>query len=237
MRKTRSVQKLSDSVAHQLNMYALAASAAGVGTLCLTQPAEGKVVYTPDHKKLPLNQKFDLDLNHDGVADFHFLLRSVSWSTSMSRGYIRALDMGRVTVSQSQNAIYSVISHNYACAAALPKGKKVGPKSPGFKSQLGSALMFSSGSRTGGNVYLGPWLNISHPAYVGVKFAIKGKVHYGWIRLAHVSPEPPSAELTGYAYETVPNKSIITGKTNGPDVITVQPGSLGHLARGATGQQ
>ena len=39
--------------------------------------------------------------------------------------------------------------------------------------------------------------------------------------------------LTGYAYETIPNKLIITGKTKGPDVITAQPGSLGHLAQGA----
>lgn len=219
-------------------MYALAARAAGVGMLCLAQPTEAKVIYTADHKWLPLNQRFYLDLNRDGVNDFHLLLRSVSWATSMSRGFVRGLDMGRVTTHQSQNAIYSVISQNYACAAALPKGKKIGPNSPGFKSQLGSALLFSSASRTGGRFYLGPWLNITQPAYVGLKFAIKGKVHYGWARLAHVSPyKPPTAELTGYAYETIPNKPIITGKTKGLDVIRVQPdgaggGSLGRLALG-----
>jgi hypothetical protein len=43
--------------------------------------------------------------------------------------------------------------------------------------------------------------------------------------------------LTGYAYETIPNKPIIAGKTKGPDVFTVQPGSLGHLARGASSRQ
>ena len=41
--------------------------------------------------------------------------------------------------------------------------------------------------------------------------------------------------LTGYAYETVPNKPIITGKTTGPDVITLDPATLGHLAQGASG--
>jgi uncharacterized repeat protein (TIGR03803 family) len=41
-------------------------------------------------------------------------------------------------------------------------------------------------------------------------------------------------KLTGYAYETIANKSIIAGKTKGPDVVTVQPASLGHLARGAS---
>ena len=42
--------------------------------------------------------------------------------------------------------------------------------------------------------------------------------------------------LTGYAYETVPNKPIIAGKTKGPDVATLpmetRAGTLGHLALG-----
>jgi hypothetical protein len=41
--------------------------------------------------------------------------------------------------------------------------------------------------------------------------------------------------LSGYAYETIANKAIIAGKTKGPDVITVQPGSLGRLAQGSSG--
>ena len=41
-----------------------------------------------------------------------------------------------------------------------------------------------------------------------------------------------AATLTGYAYETIPNKPIIAGKTNGPDVITVEPTTLGSLALG-----
>jgi hypothetical protein len=64
-----------------------------------------------------------------------------------------------------------------------------------------------------------------------------------------------TAVLTGYAYETIPNKPIITGKTKGPDDGSVeqqndpgpgaslispipetpQPASLGMLALGAQG--
>jgi hypothetical protein len=43
------------------------------------------------------------------------------------------------------------------------------------------------------------------------------------------------ATLTGYAYETIPNKPIITGKIKGPDVITLEPATLGRLAQGASG--
>jgi hypothetical protein len=41
-----------------------------------------------------------------------------------------------------------------------------------------------------------------------------------------------SGTLTGYAYETIPNKPIIAGKTKGQDVIIFQPDTLGNLARG-----
>ena len=44
---------------------------------------------------------------------------------------------------------------------------------------------------------------------------------------------PSSQPSPCYAYETVSNKPIIAGKTKDPDVITLEPGSLGGLAAGA----
>src|SRR5271166_2871562 len=78
-RTSRQPSTLSHSLQRQLSMYALAATAAGVGMLAFVQPAEAKVVYTPAHRWLPLNQFYDLDLNHDGVNDFQFFLRFSSW--------------------------------------------------------------------------------------------------------------------------------------------------------------
>jgi hypothetical protein len=40
--------------------------------------------------------------------------------------------------------------------------------------------------------------------------------------------------MTGYAYETMPGKAIVAGKTKGADVTTVYPATLGHLAAGAS---
>jgi hypothetical protein len=49
----------------------MAATAAGVGVLCLTQTVEAKVVYTPANVKIVQNAGlFRVDLNHDGIADF-----------------------------------------------------------------------------------------------------------------------------------------------------------------------
>jgi hypothetical protein len=75
----------------------------------------------------------------------------------------------------------------------------------------------------------GYW-NYAQNRFLGVKFQIMGRTHYGWARFKDSSCR--GATLTGYAYETIPNKPIIAGKTKGPDVVTVQPGSLGALAAG-----
>jgi hypothetical protein len=71
--------------------------------------------------------------------------------------------------------------------------------------------------------------------YLGMKFMINGEAHYGWARFSVTVNVFLEATLTGYAYETIPNKPIITGKTNGPDVVAAEPASLGRLAQGASG--
>src|SRR5690242_6569462 len=68
--RPRNTQVLSDSVHRQLNMYSLAASAAGVGMLVLVQPSEAKIVYTPAN--VQVGARLNLDLNHDGITDFEF---------------------------------------------------------------------------------------------------------------------------------------------------------------------
>jgi hypothetical protein len=80
-------------------------------------------------------------------------------------------------------------------------------------------------------------------------------MHYGWARLsASLEPRrqiPGACTLTGYAYETIPGKPIITGKTKGKDDETddrigqanpaalgrptPKPATLGALALGAPG--
>jgi hypothetical protein len=54
----------------RLNMYALAASAAGTGLLTFAQPADGKIIYTATHQKIQTFVPLHLDLNHDGKPDF-----------------------------------------------------------------------------------------------------------------------------------------------------------------------
>jgi hypothetical protein len=76
--------------------------------------------------------------------------------------------------------------------------------------------MATWGSSSGSPHYGGPWKNAAH-TYVGLRFVISGKIHYGWARLnVHADLSGVTGTLTGYAYETIPNKAIVTGNIVGP---------------------
>ena len=85
-------------------------------------------------------------------------------------------------------------------AAALPKGKRIGPKGE-FKHSSYAVMAATSKATT-----CGPWARQSNlQAYLGLKFTINGKIHFGWARVkVDTLQQPFSAILTGYAYETIP---------------------------------
>jgi hypothetical protein len=214
----RTPSTLSDSLSRNLNVYVLAASAAGVGALATAPLADAKVVYTPAHMRLEQNTPpIPLDLNHDGVPDFFF------------DNHFDVISFLNVTEAYSANQIWDARSKGRLCAGALHKGVEIGHNRHFRKDPaLGLFMDYTSFSK-----YFGPWHNVKH-AYLGLKFAIKGKVHFGWASLRVITPGPPygiTATLTGYAYETIPGKPIIAGKTHGRDVI-VKHATLGELALG-----
>jgi len=216
MQRPRTPSNLSESLHHRLNAYALAASATGVGLLALAQPAEGKIVYTRAHEAV--FNDFTLDLNHDGIGDFVFRMYTTNEG---SGGYIE------VRPYTSINLIWGS-KHD---ASALKSGVKIRSNQ---KLQKSNSLMYGFNCFSGGCTYAGFWRKVQN-RYLGFEFSIKGKAHYGWARLTESAPR--KLTLTGYAYETIPNKPIITGKTKGPDVIRLEPARIGRLARGAAGQQ
>jgi hypothetical protein len=222
--KNKTAVNLPDSIRQQLNMYALAASAAGVGVLTLTQPLEAKIIYTKAHHSIPSNSSYRLDLNHDKITDFR-----------LDNNYARSMSSQRdsflARAFQKGNAV--IETNNGRFASALSFGKKVDGN--GKFAAISVLTMAASYTGIRGSYRFGPWLNVTN-RYLGLRFVIKGKTHYGWARLnVNCSGFKCRGLLTGYAYETIPGKGIVTGKTKGSDVVTVQPASLGHLAAGASG--
>jgi len=231
MQRPRTPCKLSLSLHHQLNLYSLAAGAAGLGIVGLSQPADAKIVYTPAHKQIVPNHTIPLDLNHDGRTDFNI---HDSFTCTSFCEYIE----GKLSAlpARHPNEIVGHQGRSYVYASALAAGVRIGPKSP---FSPGNKVMAFGGYDAGtqGTGYCGgPWQNVQH-RYLGLEFSIQGEVHFGWARLTDACSSKNgenTALLTGYAYETIPNKPIITGKTKGPDVVTIEPTSLGHLAKGAS---
>jgi hypothetical protein len=222
---------LNKDTHRQLHAYAVAAGAAGVGLLALAQPAQARIVYTPTHQVIGKNGRYKLDLNHDKMADF-MLANTHGCNTDYCVDALSAIPANGNAVE----GVRGFLSIPYA--SALKRGAPIGPQA-----HFSGKLMASSQSSQGS---LGRWLNVTND-YLGLKFTVNGKIHYGWARLTvqALGRAFIKATLTGYAYETIPNKPIIAGRTNGsndnsvdPVVLaapTPQPASLGTLALGAQG--
>jgi hypothetical protein len=235
-RKTPS--GLSESVNQRLNMYALAASAAGVSLLALSQPAAAKIVYTAAHVNITPNHTILLDLNHDGTTDFSF--RNVLATTSVGSFRSDRLSILPRIANQIWGHKTGAGGHY---ASALAAGIKVGP-SGAFSA--GSRSMAYGRDDVGSYYCEGKW-NGLQKRYLGLKFTIHGKTHFGWARLnVTCNLYKVNAVLTGYAFETIANKSIVTGKTKGPEEVVggpdaaltapvPKPSSLGLLAMGSPG--
>jgi hypothetical protein len=175
-----------------------------------------------------------LDLDHDGKADFMFLTSQNCAKTNVCSAYLR---VGFAT--NRKDGVEGVPGG----VAALTAGAKIGAQ--GKFMSYGSMLHIENyRSRT----CTGSWCNITD-RYLGLKFISRGKTHYGWARFnVHNNGLAITYVLTGYAYETIPGRAIIAGKTKGPDdgepIASLneqipkripEPATLGALALGAPG--
>ena len=246
--RPRNTANLSDSVHRQLNMYAVAASAAGVGLLALAQPAEARIVYTPTHKVIGKNSSYPLALNH-GTPDFIIRNSYCRYSETCNSSWRSQLSVAAARdIGRSVNQVEGTTGNVYL-AAALKRGARI-PNAGKFGRAARMALQCSgacNASHTGIRTS-GPWVDVTN-RYLGLKFKIDGKFHYGWARLnvKVLIGREIIATLTGYAYETIPNKAIIAGQTKVPEDNTIEepkalltipasrPATLGSLALGSRG--
>lgn len=240
----RMAAQLGTGLERSLSAYAAAAAAAGVSLLALASPTEAKIVYTPAHTNIPVNGgPVPLDLNHDGIVDFSF--SNVSYDvTGGFFGFLNARADSPSNALWGRGTFYLGIGempagllkggYSGVFAGALRAGFTVRRNKSYFQKGNSRWLMALEGGSYYRSISYGQW-NYADNRYLGLKFVENGQIHYGWARLSVSLAHGSSVALTGYAYENIPNKPIITGKTKGPDVITLQPASLGHLAQGAAG--
>lgn len=254
--KPRSQSRLNSKLDKNLWAYAAVASAAGVGMLAAAPAAEAKIVYTPVNVALPPG--YALDLNHDGIVDFYLVPGAdASIGGSSRASYLEVCHIPGQCVQSSSSLKANkdnTVRIFSSGAAALPAGAKIADgekfQVPGFAAGMVGREFYSRSSNTA-QFWKGPWANGgkgSTNRYLGFKFKINGQFHYGWARLSVSTPAHGAykATLTGYAYETIPNKGIVAGQESGPaetgdNFNKVNPtspfrlASLGLLGLGAIG--
>jgi hypothetical protein len=236
-RSPRAAFQFGSSLHHNLNAYALSAAAAGVAVLAVTPLAAAEVIFTPAHQVVPLYGTVNLDLNHDGIVDFQFVNFSGSTTGAGDRLFLEPRSDSNSAV-QGQPDLVDPFT-----AAALPAGVVVGPKQDFVYVQADMAFAVQSAFSSIG----GPWKRAKN-RFLGLSFRINGETHFGWARLTVGADKRKgivAATLTGYAYETIVNRPIITGQTQGtfedtsttllPPEDQPSPTSLGQLALGSRG--
>jgi hypothetical protein len=243
--RSRNISQISSTLDKHLNLYTLAASAAGVGLLAFAQPSEAEVVYTPTHVTFKAGTSYFLDINNDGTADFQLNDIASQFGAGLS---VHPWGNNAPTSNGVE------IGHGSLGPLALNGGAAIGPGKNFYgclSCSYGQPLAWANKAGAFGN-----WANVTN-RYMGIKFFVSGVTYYGWARLSvRVNGTTVSGVLTGYAYENIPNHPIRAGQTSGsadesdPDSSSPgtrapsaekpisqgpQPGSLGTLALGAQG--
>lgn len=250
---TRTADVVSKASSNNLNrqvaQYSIAAAVAGVSVLALAAPAAGEVVVTKKTIHVPLAtdgtlEPIKISMANNGINNFQLTL------SSTSLGVYRFL-LAEGASLQDELRVGTGPAFN-VYLGALRRGERIGPSNA--SSQFNEGLVEESLSNGPNNrIFFGSWGGSPKNRYLGVRFPINGQTHYGWIRLTvTTNPDPHtpvmSATITGWAYETVPNKAIAAGtaaiaasaaqkpsaELRAPNNIQANSGpSLGMLAAGA----
>jgi len=196
--------------------------------LALTLPAEGRIVYTHAHEYIEPGAMIPLDVSHDEYPNFYFKDVRYHGSTYSSACVLR------IDAAHHVNEIVGPPHRGtFGNASALVYGEEVGPSDRFYSYNRRLAGEYANQ----GKFCFGQWC-VTGSRFLGLKFInIKGETHYGWARLeVYHRLEPVTkvwAVLTGYAYETIPNKPIKAGQTHSGNETAPGTGTLGALARGA----
>lgn len=212
----KTVTVLSPGTERRLCVYALSATAALLGA----PKGEAKIVYTRADKIIGPRQHYALDLNHDKTTDF-----------TLSNQYAGSSLFQSATLQLVDGAKPNAGVNHYSFAIPLNFGDVIGSQQNFL---AGANLAMARTSKSSEFTYSGgPFLNVKRK-FLGLRFTIKGKVHYGWARVT-VTPTGHGLKLKllDYAYSSIPNHPIHAGQgiphsSDGP-----RDQSLGVLARGA----
>lgn len=168
-------------------------------------PNDSFIVYTdiePDFKSENLNDSYNLDLNNDQIIDF----------TISSDSYESWEWLGIASNPNAENGIISTTPW-YSHPVPLNSGKEIF----NLRGYSNGESFETWGIFTVGDCFDGEegciydWKN-KVDMYLGLRFNLKGRIHYGWARLDVASVT--QWVIKDYAYNATPNMPILAGQTN-----------------------
>lgn len=167
------------------------------GAVIHTLPTEGVVI--PGG----LGQiSLPFDVNSDGQNDFEFFNDSRELD-------VRTLGGNRLIATESHASTLAALTDGDTIAGLVEPlqwtASFFGP--PPFNSIEGRPNLLGC-ANAGGLVCFGEFLGVD--AFLGIEFEIDGGTHYGWIRISG-SPNAVAGVIQEWAYESVPNRSILAG--------------------------
>ena len=207
--------KLAYWIDQQLNAYAVAASAAGVALLACSAPADARVICKNTHQSLVGTQTIPFNPANGKFPPFN-LAQSFHHSSSGSSVF----SFNRAFLTPNTQAANDLLANN-GLPAALVKGAVIGAKGH-FGKGNSYGMLFTYGNYGGGTVnhHHGNF-PLTKVGYLGLKFSISGKTHYGWARLrVDVNKPQATTNLLGFGYETIAGKAVHAGSCTTVDEST-----------------
>ncbi len=162
------------------------------------------VIYTdidPDFTNYNSGNSYELDLNNDQIVDFSI---GRAWD-----GYDNKEWLGIASTPQAENGILSVAPW-YVHPVPLPSGKiisKGGYRNGEFYNKDGTFTLGDCFANEPDCFY--DW-QVKGDKYLGLRFYINGKRHFGWARLEIINST--NWIVKDYAYNAIPNNGILAGQ-------------------------
>ncbi len=210
MQRSKNIVTLPTSLEQKLHSYAVAASAAGVALFACAVPANARIICGQPSLLLQGNETFPVNPAKQQYAPFNLAQTwtyyqacnaTACWTTLWNRAFFTPNTAGASDLLASNSF-----------PAALSPGAEIGPNGR-FGKGRSYGLLFTYGNVGSGTVnhHKGNFV-FGTNGYLGYKFSIAGKDHFGWARLEpELNQKKTTTKLPTFGYETVPGKALRAG--------------------------
>jgi hypothetical protein len=180
----------------------------------VTQPEtpNGNIVYRKVNMVVGYNKQISLDVDADGVSDFNFFGQLI-YHNEKPHLYLlvtpKTIKGSSVMVQNGEelviNALWSFPLEKETVVRENPVSGCI------WTEPLMKAFITGSSKTPTSEEYSGLWIG-KEQKYMGIRFKLDGKFHYGWVKLSHDKLKD-EVTINDYAYSKLPEQGIAAGKT------------------------